>query len=70
MSSTISGSTRNATAAVIQVPGGYGGGDGDGGGDGGGPPPAPEGVVLPNDFGLTPAQVAQALYIRYIEATG
>jgi hypothetical protein len=39
-------------------------------GDGGGPPPAPEGVVLPNDFGLTPAQVAPARYIRYSEATG
>jgi hypothetical protein len=30
----------------------------------------PEGVVLPNDFGLTPAQVAAARYIRYSEATG
>jgi hypothetical protein len=72
MSSTRSGSTRNATAAVLQIPGGNGGGggDGDGGGDGGGPPPAPEGVVLPNDFGLTPAQVAPARYIRYSEATG
>jgi hypothetical protein len=70
MSSTISGSTRNATAAVLQVPGGNGGGCGDGGGDGGGPPPAPEGVVLPNDLGLTPAQVAPARYIRYSEATG
>jgi hypothetical protein len=47
-----------------------GGGDGGGDGDGGGPPPAPEGVVLPNDFGLTPAQVAPARYIRYSEATG
>jgi hypothetical protein len=70
MSSTRSGYTRNAAAAVLQVPGGNGGGDGDGGGDGGGPPPAPEGVVLPNDFGLTPAQVAPARYIRYSEATG
>jgi hypothetical protein len=26
--------------------------------------------VLPNDFGLTPAQVAPARYIRYSEATG
>jgi hypothetical protein len=42
----------------------------DGGGDEGGPPPAPEGVVLPSDFGLTPAQVAPARYIRYSEATG
>jgi hypothetical protein len=76
MSITRSGSTRNATAAVLQVPGGNGGGGGggdgyvDGGGDGGGPPPAPEGVVLPNDFGLTPAQVAPDRYIRYSEATG
>jgi hypothetical protein len=36
MSSNISGSTRNATAALLQVPGGngVGGGGGDGGGDG------------------------------------
>jgi hypothetical protein len=29
-----------------------------------------EGVVLPNDFRLTPAQVAPARYIRYNKATG
>jgi hypothetical protein len=68
MSSTISGSTRTAAAALLQVPGGNGGGGVDG--DGGVPPPAPDGVVLPNDFGLTPAQVALARYIRYSEATG
>jgi hypothetical protein len=73
MSSTRSGSTHNATASLIQVPGGNGGGGGDGGDggrDGGVRPPAPEGVVLPNDFGLTPSQVAPARYIRYNEATG
>jgi hypothetical protein len=70
MSSTRSGSTHNATATLLQVPGGNGGnggGDGDGGGDVGGPPPAPERVVLPNNFGLTPDQVAR--YIRYNEET-
>jgi hypothetical protein len=73
MLSTISGSTRTAAAALLQVSGGNGGGggggggDGDGGGDGGGPQPAPDGVVLPNDFGLTPAQVAPARYMRYSE---
>jgi hypothetical protein len=70
MSSTRSGSTRTAAAALLRVPGGNGGGGGYGGGDGGGPPPAPNGVVLPNDFGLTPTQVAPAWYIRYSEATG
>jgi hypothetical protein len=33
-------------------------------------PPAPEGVVLTNDFELTPAQVAPARYIRHSEETG
>jgi hypothetical protein len=67
MSSTRSRSTRTATAAILQVQGGNGGGGGRV--DGGGPPPAPNGVVLPNNFGLTPAQVATARYIRYSEAT-
>jgi hypothetical protein len=47
-----------------------GGGVGLGLGLGGGPPLAPKGVVLPNDFRLTPAQGAPARYIRYSEATG
>jgi hypothetical protein len=68
MSSTISGSTRTATATLLQVPGGNGGGCG--GGGRGGLPPAPDGVVLPNDFGLTPSQVAPAWYSRYSKETG
>jgi hypothetical protein len=51
MSSTKSGLARSATATVLQIP--------RGGGGGGGPPDSPDGVVPVNDFGLTPAQVAQ-----------
>jgi hypothetical protein len=68
MLSPRSGSARNATATVLQVPGGGGDGGGDRGGCG--PPTAPAGVVPTNNFGLTPAQVAPDQYILYIEAAG
>jgi hypothetical protein len=73
MSRTRSGSTCTVAASLLQVSGGNGGGggdgDGDGGEDGGRLPPAPDRVLLSNDFGLTPTQVAPAWYISYSEAT-